>query len=425
MLATVACTNDVNRSTNRSAAPPTTDAQGNAVYADAHVTGALTHTDRSPANGVPVVVIAGKTTGEHVGGFLALMFTGGIACVANDDVCFPKDATVASVTTAADGTYTATLPGAYLQGYETNTDWTAVAHLAATGDQAAGPVSSFEFQVNTPVQAAPPLALWEAAPVITAGPLVTVAVAAAPAIADAEKLDTSTRFVDERGTTVWQLDGSTVDGRLLEDVPLRVLGVRTADVRVQHSEGRTIYHQSIASAVTPYTGALVPISRGKVCATEPAAAVGCPLTDGNLVEAAPPVTTATIDLGDPGDVGLVVARGCAACTVSTSIDGTTYQDLPPAASVPAITIAGGGRPVSARFVRVASQAPVALSEISVWQPTDAQRAVGQSGLVRPGQGGTDVSDKGRSIAALVALLLIAGVLVGAVAVLIRRRTASG
>lgn len=404
-LLMVSCTEGVDRTGGPDdSAPPPTDAEGGYAYEDAEVRGVVTGVDGRSAGDVDVTVVAGVTSSDQANAFLALMFTGGLACFAG--ACEATDDVVANVRTGADGAYSAPLPDAYLAGFETDTDWYVTAARPAADGQLLGPTSSLEFETNTPVQQAPPLALWDTSPAMVDGPLLTVDVAPPPDVADASRATTAVQFVDESGQMVWTMTGDTVDARLLEDRPLRLLGLHRADVRVAHEHGRTIYHQRLVTAAVPYTGSRVPPSRGAACTAGPEPVVGCPVTDGVLVSpTASAVQGATVDLAEDSPVGLVVVRGGSGCTVEISSDGEAWTSLPTAPLDGAEGVAATpGDPSSARHVRAGGESCSSIEELSVWPPTAPEPGgPTESGLLRPGEN-ESLGSRGL-VAALIAALL--------------------
>jgi hypothetical protein len=274
-------------------------------------------------------------------------------------------------------------------------------------------VSSLELEVNTAVQEAPTLPVWDVAPKVTPeGQLLSVTLARPSAISGA--FSTSVQLLTEGNQVLWQMQGQTLDPRVLEDLPVRAVGVGSADVRVSHVDGRTIYHQRLASAAVAYQGPGAPPSRGSACTLKQAAALGCTLTDGDLstAQAFTRGRVATVDLGRAEPVGLVVVRGQASpetMTVEVSADGASWHTFRDGAL-------GGARGVvatgdsTARYVRLTAADRGAVSEVSVWPPLP-KAVAGPSGLGRDAASG---SDTGRLLAAVAAALL-AG-LVGGVGV---------
>lgn len=402
--------------------PPPTRADGSLATEASAVAGVVVDADREPVAGATVSVVAGATVGDHGAAFAAFLFTAGFACLADGDVCDPGDEHVASVSTGDDGRYDVVLPDAYLPGYETDTDWVVTAALAPGEGQLTGPASSFEFEVRSPRHEAPDLPLWRAAPSVEPGTLVAVGLEP-PRVVGGTASSTTVTFVDEQGAPVWEAAAATVDARLLEDVPLRVLGVRRADLAVDHAQGRTIYHHRIASPSVPFAGTAVPVSRGDTCSVEPGPATGCGLTDGDLLGDVA-VQTATIDLGEAVDVGLVVVRSLIRVTVDVSADGVTYEPLvtAPLDGAPGV-LAAGSAPVTARFVRVTAPDGGPMQEVSVWPPLPQAEV----GVVPPDAAQVDAppgaDDDGDVplVAVVVASALAGGVAVGAVGYWSRRK----
>ena len=364
---------------------------------DARVVGKVVTADGSPAPGVSMDIV--KT----------------------DTGAFPGPSrTVDRLTTRADGTYSGTLPGAYIAGTETDADWIITASRPARSGQSAGATSSFELEVNTAVQEAPDLPLWDSAPVLSVdGYRVGVSVPDAPprgttprvVLGQVSKPGTAGEF-DLRAFEPGRGDGRAT-------TRLTAGGTSGADVTVRHREGRTIYHQSISTpTVAVNEPSLVPFSRGapcKVVATDGrvTAAQPCPATDGDLsftvrppgqtpatapgrtpsagetTTTAPQVASVTVEFPAAGEVESVFVRACdRSCVVEVSGDGTTWAK---ARSVESDTSFSGSllvarfRPVAgARFVRVSRPGgSVNLAEISAWparppgSPTTAETPASQ------------------------------------------------
>jgi hypothetical protein len=415
-----ACSVKPNPSASTTASTALPDGSSSIPFQDADLTGTVVHPDGSAAAGVPLTVTRLATNGEKVGDFLTAVFTGGLACIPdNGDLCAANDQVVDQGTTGADGSYATRLSRAYVPGYQTDADWLVAAAGPAGAGEVSGPSSSYEMEVNTAAPVAPALPLWDQAPAVSGDRVISVSVSAPAVPEGATPKQASTEFLDSRGASVLSLSGPSVDARLLEDGTLRVVGARAVDVVAHHVDGSTTYHQHLVSAGTPYQGALVPLSRGKACAAGGPASAPCALTDGDLTTAAvgtdatqAPPADAVVDLGAPSAIGLVVARGCAGCTVETSDDAVTWAALPAvktSGSVSGMQLAAGGRAVTARYVRVLQ--PTGLREISVWPPEEHASGRGGAGIVArdSGSGAGSGLDTGKVVAGLAAALLIGAV----------------
>ena len=403
---------DVDRPVPTLATPPD---GGGGVRQDATLIGRILGPDGSPLAGAPVTVIESRS-GFGLDAALAAIFTLGIACVASPTVCDTGDRVIDSATTDADGRYELTLPEAYLPGFETDEDWVLQVGRAPVAGELTGPSSSYELEVNTRVHEAPDLVVWDGTPAITdAGGLLRIAIP--PLRGDAGLQNLAPRFVDDSGDVVWGIGGETVDPRVLEDRATRLVSSGYADVTVRHDDGRTIYHQRVATATVPYAGGLVPLSRAKPCASSTGALVGCAYTDGDLLTTTALVTDerVTVDLGAPAEVGLVVVRGVGShldddLVLEASSDGTTWTRLPhrrlDGTNGWSAGVRAGGGILSARYVRVGASS-LELSEVSVWPPTEAERA---AALARPpGERTGDGGDATPWAAAGAAAALVAGV----------------
>ena len=145
-------------------------------------------------------------------------------------------------------------------------------------------------------------------------------------------------------------------------------------------------------------------------------------------------TSAVLDLGAPGPIGLVVAPGCNRCEILSGDDGTTFRRLEgfPALGTPLSSTSV--RPVGARsrYVKVSwadTNPPSVPVNVSVWPTREASAtAIGTGGAGRslnpgllPAAGG-----KGRTAQSLalvvLAILALAGVLLAAGVAIGRRRS---
>lgn len=361
---------------------------------DATLTGRILGPDGAPLAGAAVTVVEkGSTRGLDAA--LAAVFTLGIACVADPPTCDAGERVVDAATTDADGRYALTLPHAYLPGYETDEDWVLSVGRAPADGERTGPSSSFELEVNTAVQEAPDLALWDGSPsLVVEGSQARVRMPELSAGPDLQ--DAAPRFVDAGGGLLWTVVGEVVDLRVLEDRAAVLASAGRADVTVRHDDGRTIYHQRVATAAIPFTGTAVPASRAKPCALSTEALVGCWVTDGDLVTSSevPPDATLTVDLGAPAEVGLVVLRGTTGLRgtpprIEVSVDGAAWQALPARRLDGAAGWSAGARPgdgiPQVRYLRLRAPEALSLAEVSVWPPTESERltahpdAVGREG----------------------------------------------
>ncbi|HJR24430.1 MAG TPA: discoidin domain-containing protein [Acidimicrobiales bacterium] len=369
--------------------------------ADAALRGRVVDVEGRPRAGVPITVVR-TDTGIRLDDALAGLFTLGLACVADAVTCGGEDV-VDHATTDADGRYELTLPGAYLAGYETDEDWIASVGLPAAPGQAAGPVSTYELEVSAAVQDAPDLVLWDVVPEVRdARGQLTIAVPPLPP-RDGQIVDVQ---LLQDGRPLWE--GSTVDRRVLEDASVVVTATGRVDVPVQHPEGRTVFQQVVRAASVGYRGDVVPPSRGAPCTVAGATVLGCPFTDGALLDDVElsPAGAVSVDLGPTRDVGEVVVRGSRTTDleVDVSSDGEAWTSLAvgPLGGAPGVVARSSERNV-ARYVRVASPSGIALSEISVWP------------VVRlPDRGGDGSSGTDQTLPVAVAVTLLALVTAGLV-----------
>ena len=412
--------------------------------ADARVAGRVVAADGTPAVGVKVRVVQ-TDTGV---GFPIFSPSG-------------PTRVITETTAGADGRYSSPLPGAYIPGRETDTDWVVTASRPAAAGQVAGPTSSFEFEVNTAVQEAPDLPMWESAPAVSVdGFRASVVLPAAPPGGTTPYVFLGSESV--KGTS------AAFDVRVLEPAsgatsktPIVAAGRAYADVRVAHREGRTIYHQTITSAtVAPALPPLVPPSRGSPCKLAFADgrvedARRCLATDGNLTvqvweprrpagdtattTTIPGVTSVTVELITAVDVESVFVRACHLdCLVEVSADGSRWAQPQTVETFRAPTgdtsaVAHFAPLAGARWVRVSLPGgTVSLTEISAWparppgSPPPSPSPSPSPSSEQPLHGvAVPLGDKGRPVGVLVAAAVLLGAAGAGVAVLavsrVRRR----
>lgn len=338
---------------------------------DARVVGRVVTADGAPAPGVPMRIV--KT----------------------DTGVFPGPSrTIASLRTGGDGRYSGSLPGAYIVGTETDADWIITASRPAGRGETEGATSSFELEVNTAVQEAPDLPLWESTPAVTIdGYRVHVSVPGGPPAG-----------VDPHvvlGPTTANGRSGEFDLRSFEPGgdggrgAMTAAGVAHADITVGHREGRTIYHQRIRTpTVAVKEPPLVPPSRGAPCGMvltdgSVIAADGCAATDGDFsatvrpagsttttgpasTTPSPGVASVTVELARATDVESVFVRRCdRTCTVEVSANGSSWvkpRSVEAGSSHEGTVLIARFEPVTgARSVRVSRPGgSLSLSEISAW-----------------------------------------------------------
>ncbi len=328
---------------------------------DARVVGTVVRADGSPATGATVTVRVTDT---------GLVIFGS-----------PEDKAVSTTKTDAAGRYGSVLPKSYVPGMETSDDWFVTASLPAGSGDKAGPRSSFEFEVNTALQEAPPLPIWEAEPAVTVDGL--QARVTANGRPPAEGYATSVFL----GGMALPTSAATFDLRLLEpEGPAQrselIFGAQAAgNVTVRHAEGRTIYHQRLVTRQRTVTVALpVAPSRGSPCVVtlpggESVRRTSCAATDGKFSAAvrapsgAKPASV-TVELTTAVDTGAVFVRGCDGfCHVEVSADGSAWTKAGGSRADASSDVWVGGirnaGPV--RFVRVATpDLGSGITEVSVW-----------------------------------------------------------
>lgn len=344
--------------------------------------------------------------------------------------------------TRPDGRFAATLPKAHLPGFETDTDWFIRVSLPPRDGLVVGPATVEEFEVAAATQASPDLHLWNAPPEVSHndGRVVVTWPDLGYGHFDRGQVDYELTYLDERHAPVWSLEGvrpgDAVDARLLEDVRGRVVLMARGKI----TSGPTIYHQTLTAPQPAFSGtAGIPLSRGRPCtlAAEggaPQPPLPCWLTDGDLAAPRPgpptcsplaadpdfafdrrdcqePIAVATIDLGKPFDIGLIVVRRCRGCSVEVSDDGSAWQPVGIATGRPGEAIVPP-RGTRARFARVShlGGGVDAVGELSIWPPLAQGAEPTSTGLVgepRPGRG---AGGSAAGVAALVLLVVASSLL---------------
>jgi hypothetical protein len=337
------------------------------------VSGRILRADGSPAGGVPVGLERELTAGDALTGVVILPLTLLTACLADPPPELCRGRNVRRATTAADGTYSFQLKGGDTQSFFGNARTLSLsAELPPGPGEVAGAAVNAGFRVQTENLVLKDLQLWQ--PKVTVGP---GRIGWEP-LAGAGDYQVG---VEAGGQPVWSFGGRgrevTFDPRILEDtagsLAVSARSSTTADgttVSVLHRSARVAYRSTAGP----------PLSRGRPCTqsagTSPAT---CTLTDGDFTTQLPaPATTttavpqtgatpppppasATIDLGQPRAVSLLVVRGCT-CQVEGSADGRAWSTLGASAGSTAVVPA---RTSPARYVRLTG-ALTELREISVW-----------------------------------------------------------
>jgi hypothetical protein len=394
--------------------------------ANARVVGRVVGADGKPAAGAKV-----RVTQTDTGIWIPLFAPTGPTRVVTDTVA------------GADGRYSSPLPDAYVAGTETDTDWIVSASKPAEPGQRSGPVSSLEFEVNTALQEAPDLPLWESTPTISLdGYRATVRLSEQPPQGDPYVFLGPERVKGTSASFDLRLQ-EPASGTTLREESIQARGVAYADVRVGHREGRTIYHLALASpTVAPATlPALVPPSRGSPCKLTSADgrvtdAQPCLATDGKFIAAvsqpsttstttAAGVTSVTVELVSPVDVESVFVRGCdGTCVVEVSADGATWArstdvqvDRP---NSEIIAVARFPTVPGARAVRVSRPGgTLSLTELSAWPARPAGSPAPAASVAQP----PDVRPEKIPVgAAVAAALLLGAVATGMVVVAATRRS---
>jgi hypothetical protein len=408
--------------TTDAAAPTTT----RPAPREATIEGRVVDDDGQPVPGASVVVRRSPGIAERLTGAAAALFTAGIACVADIDVCDAESGVTARTVADDDGRFRLPLGREYIEGGESDTDLYVTASEPPRDGELTGPATTEELEVAQEVQTSPELQLWRPDLDVRLTPeAVRVSwIPLDPERHDDGDVSHALRFQTPDGDTIATLErsGDRLDARILEDVAGHVALTGRGDITV----GPTIYHQTYEAPRIAFDGAAgAPPSRGRPCSmtlvdATPAPIDGCPLTDGDLVAPAhapepcaaacpAPVTDAVVDLGAPIDVDLVVVRACEACSVATSLDGITFTPFGSrglARQAP--------RPVTARYVQLSAtevdRGIDRAAELSVWPAAEGDDGAIASDGTRededPSQDQDDDDGRDRTLIALIAAALL-------------------
>ena len=326
-----------------------------------------------------------------VGQVFTVFATLGLACIdQRTNVC--RGARVARA--GSDGRFAFRLTGRDTQGFVGQASTMVLSSgLAAGDDEAAGPISTYRFQVQTE-KLDLPVGFWEPRLEGRTGPFgARINWTAVPSTVLPPSLGGAPRehaIEFRRGDElVWRVvrarSGVAFDARVLEDTAGGASVVAALDGEpVSDQLGRKIDVVLRSGARAYQAPAGAPPSRGAACSVSGAdgkliAQSPCRLTDGEYADGfAPSVCggasgcveplhrSVMIDLGARSSVALIVIRGCTGrCTVETSTDARGWRT---AGVASAENTALGVTPlVAARYVRVSSTTTIdRLREVSVW-----------------------------------------------------------
>jgi hypothetical protein len=342
------------------------------------VSGRLLRADGSPAGGVTVGFERDRSIGDLLAGSLVVPLTLFTACLADPPPEICRGRSVRRTTTAPDGSYSFELKGKDTQSFFGSALTMAVsAELPPATGEVAGASVVADFKVQAASLRLPDLVAWQ--------PRVTVA----PGRVSWEALaggsgSYQVGVEDAGGIGVWTFPASrpevSFDPRILEDTT----GSMAVSTRSSTTaEGTTVGMARRSGRIAYRSTAGTPASRGRPCTHNAGPSPArCTLTDGDLANRLPapassPSTTAppqagatvpppppamaTIDLGQPKNITLVVVRGCS-CAVEGSTDGKAWAALGRSTGDTAVVPARAG---AARYVRLTG--PLTdLREVSVW-----------------------------------------------------------
>lgn len=365
------------------------------------IAGRVVRQDGAPVANTRVVLTGELTPGEAIGGLVILSLSVLLACLVDPPpaICTNRTRLAAA---GPGGDFRYSLTGADAQstfGFARSFTLSAQLGPSRSGDEVAGPASSESFKVQTGMLNLPDLRLWEPpglALALTAGGRDGSQVRW-DSIADRYGGGTGYQvgFLNETGGLVWSIatndNQARFDARVLEDAR-GSYGVTAR--RTSRAEGTAVTFTYRSSLLRFAGRAGAPPSRGRGCQLTagdgaPMRLTPCPLTDGEFARplsespavagsAVPTSTstpgsslrTATIDLGSPRDVALVVVRGAGSSTLEGSVDGRVWSTIGTALGDTAVS---PPQPVRARYIRL-SGSVAELREVSVWDGPSAGTA---------------------------------------------------
>lgn len=344
-------------------------------------------------NGAPVAGGLISLSKQNPGENLAAVFSLGVYCLASGpsvSVC----RTARRAQSDETGRFAYHLRGSDTQGFGASADTMILSggRPRPGTDEIESAISTLRFVAQTTTLSLD-LRLWEpVAQAASDGRTVTVSWPAFPAGLAAgvsgSALKTAVLFQDRDGRSIWTIDragrdSGSLDARVLEDSRgTLAVSAESGAIRVPDSQGRTVA-LVFRSGLFPYASDFgPPLSRGRPCAVAdargaPVAQTPCGLTDGDLVSPFEPRTcpaeaeascsepstpVSTIDLGNVTALGLIVVRGCGACTLETSADGRAWRHLAEGSGDDVAVPARG----KARFVRFSATGIPGVREVSVW-----------------------------------------------------------
>lgn len=386
------------------------------------VSGRVLGAGGAPVAGVTVGLEREPSLGELLTGVVVVPLTLFTACLADPppQICRGRD--IEWATTSADGAYAFTLTGRETQtAFKNAASFTLGTEVAPAAGELSGAAVSADFRAQTENLRLPDLQVWQ--PVLTIAP---GRVTYGPPAGGAATYEVVVEDAD--GRLVWPITGTrsdaTFDPRILEDTA----GSLAVSARSElAAEGTTVTVRRRSGRVAYRSAAGPPASRGRPCTLVPAAGpvAPCPLTDGDLTTRLPrwerEPESATVDLGRPVDVSLVVVRGCS-CQVERSVDGDDWAAVGRASGYTAVVASRTG---PARFVRLTGSLG-GLREVSVWEgappaPVPAPSPGGPpAGAVAP-VAAPEPREPSRTAPALVALAALLLAAIGTAARAMRAR----
>lgn len=343
--------------------------------ADVHIEGRALDASGRPLANTEVLLLKQADLGEVLFGAALVVGTLSTVCLLPDPPALCDKARRA--TTDDDGFYEFDLKGSDTQG-TLGTESTLSLTFAATAQTS----TTITFTAEGESITLPDARLVRLAPVVTNEPgVINVHYARVPKDAGADATYSVQLFERQTATPLWseptQAGKARIDERVLEDKDALVaVGVAT-ELAGGSGAGDVRSHYLSPRMDAPHTASL-PMSRGRPCAAVTGQGkVGrfgpCPLTDGNLAEAARlsgkgVVTGVAVDLGSRRPIRLVVARGFGGqVLVELSDDGKSYRTIT-TTSGSAFAYAPRGNQ-RARYVRLRSPSGLdqsLSSEVAIW-----------------------------------------------------------
>jgi hypothetical protein len=328
-----------------------------ALAADPVVSGRILDVAGRPAAGVPVALVARRSTAADIVGAFAAVLTVGVSCLAGIPPCDRTPSS--STTTDAGGRYS-------FDGVATAKVGASIVLVAGAPG---GPTVRAQLTVDRVLDLGD-LRMWEPGlQAQSAGPRTTLSWTAPLGADDRTVVHLSVvgpRVRLVAGGATGAKGSASYDRRAVEDAYVEAI----LDAGFSRPRAGTNIRVDWTSAPRQVPAAGPPASRGRACTAGGAAVSPCPVTDGDMVAPAA-ARELVVDLGGARYLDVVAIAGTfPQGIVEASADRTTWRPLPRRASAggwPADVFEASGP--AARWIRVkaaAADQPMSVGEVSAW-----------------------------------------------------------